>query len=293
MSLSRKQFIQNAGLAAAGALLSRLPLQALASTPNKSPKPFGIQVYSVKEAMQQDVRGTLNLLASFGYRQIESFEGPKGMFWGMDNSFSLFVSDYCGMKLVASHCDVFTGLEQKAAKAAKAGMQYLICPWLGPQKSIDDFRRFADRFNQVGEICRKNGLRFAYHNHDYSFKLLDGQIPQQVLMENTDPGLVDFEMDMYWVVTAGENPESWLKKHPGRFRLCHIKDRMKQPLTDNKNSSCVLGTGVIPFPGILKTARDNGMQYYIAEQEYYGNISTMKATRLNAGYLRRLIRWLY
>jgi sugar phosphate isomerase/epimerase len=93
--------------------------------------------------------------------------------------------------------------EQKAAQAGEIGMKYLICPFLGPQKSMDDFKRFADQFNKSGEICKKNGLRFAYHNHGYSFQPLDGQLPQDVMMTSTDASLVDYEMDIYWVVTAG------------------------------------------------------------------------------------------
>lgn len=256
----------------------------------RSSATFGIQVYSVKEDMQADFRSTLRQLASYGYRQIESFEGAEGMFWGMGNKgFAAYMKEL-GMELTASHCDVTKDLERKAAEAAEIGMRYLICPWLGPQKSIDEFRRFADSFNKAGEVCRKNGIRFAYHNHDYSFKPLDGQIPQQVLMENTDAALVDFEMDIYWVVTSGEQPEVWLKRHPGRFRLCHIKDRMKQPLPDNKNSSCRLGSGVIPFASILKTAKANGMLYHFAEQEYYERGTALESAKANAEYLRKRIR---
>jgi hypothetical protein len=103
------------------------------------------------------------------------------------------------MKMISSHCNINNKFEEKAADAASIGMKYLICPYLGPQKTIDDFKKAADNFNAKGEICKKNGLRFAYHNHGYSFQALDGQMPQDVMMQNTDPSLVDFEMDMYWV----------------------------------------------------------------------------------------------
>jgi sugar phosphate isomerase/epimerase len=290
MKQNRRNFLRNSGLAAASLGLGSSRLMALTADALEGAAPFGIQVYSVKEDMQADFRGTLKQLASYGYRQIESFEGADGMFWGMGNKgFAAFMKEL-GMDLTASHCDVTKDLERKAAEAAEIGMRYLICPWLGPQKSIYDFRRFADAFNKAGEVCRKNGLRFAYHNHDYSFKPLDGKIPQQVLMENTDSNLVDFEMDIYWVVTAGESPEAWLKQHPGRFRLCHIKDRMKEPLPDNKNSSCRIGKGVIPFSSILKTARANGMRYFFAEQEYYESGTALESAKANADHLRRLIR---
>jgi sugar phosphate isomerase/epimerase len=137
-----------------------------------------------------------------------------------------------------------------------------------------------------GEICRKNGIRFAYHNHDYSFKDLSGQFPQDVMMQNTDPALVDFEMDIYWVVTAGQDPEAWLKKYPNRFRACHVKDRIKN--STEHDASCVLGEGSIDYPAILKTAKAEGMQYYIVEHERYDNTTPLKAVEADAAYMKKL-----
>jgi sugar phosphate isomerase/epimerase len=165
-------------------------------------------------------------------------------------------------------------------------MKYLMCPYKGPQKSIDDFKKFADEFNQKGEICKKNGIRFAYHNHDYSFKPIGGQMPQDVMMQNTDPALVDFEMDIYWVVTAQEDPEAWLKKYPNRFRACHVKDRIKN--ATEHDASCILGEGSINFPKILKTARANGAEYYIVEHERWDNTTPLKAAEADAAYMKKL-----
>lgn len=89
-----------------------------------------------------------------------------------------------------------------------------MCPYLGTKKNLDAFKKYADAFNKSGEVCKERGMRFAYHNHDYSFKLVEGQYPQDVLIQNTDKSLVDFEMDMYWVVEAGQDPLVWLKKYP-------------------------------------------------------------------------------
>jgi len=208
---------------------------------------FGLQLWTVKEDMAADAKGTLKQLANFGYQQIESFEGKDGMFWGMKNTEFKKYLDGIGTKIVASHCDISKDFERKAAEAAAIGMSYLICPWKGPQKSIDEFKKFADEFNKCGEICRKNGIRFAYHNHDYSFKAVDGQLPQAVMMDNTDAALVDFEMDIYWVIVAGQNPEEWMKKYKNRFRSCHVKDRLKNPPSNPGDGSCVLGNGSINF----------------------------------------------
>jgi len=147
------------------------------------------------------------------------------------------------------------------------GMKYLICPYIGPQKSVDAWKTVTDRFNECGAICKKNGIRFAYHNHAYSFKAFSGMIPHDFIMDNTDPELVDHEMDIYWVVTGGADPIEYLEKYPNRFRLCHVKDRMAD--STERMASVNLGTGIIDFPKILKVAKDNGMQYFIMEQERY------------------------
>ena len=167
-------------------------------------------------------------------------------------------------------------------------MKYLICPYKGPQKEIDAFKKFADEFNQKGEICKKNGLRFAYHNHDYSFIQLNGEMGQDVMMKNTDPALVDFEMDMYWVITGGQDIETWLKKYPNRFRLCHVKDRKKGAAPTEKDASCDLGTGSIDYGKILKTARKYGMQYYIVEQERYDGTTPLKSAEACAAYMKKI-----
>lgn len=251
-------------------------------------KQFGIQLWTLREDIVKDPRGVLRQLSEFGYTQIESFEGGKGIYWGMSNTDFKKYMDELGMKLVASHCDISKDFEKKAAEAAAIGIKYLICPWKGPQKSIDEFKKFADEFNQKGEICKKNGIRFAYHNHDYSFAVQGGQMGQDVMMTNTDPALVDFEMDIYWVVAAAQDPMAWFDKYPNRFRLCHIKDRSKTPGTDNGKNSVELGTGTIDFSKILKAAKAKGMEYFIVEQEAYPNGTPLEAVKTDAEYMKKL-----
>jgi len=252
----------------------------------KKIKNFGLQLWSVRDDMGKDPRGTLKQIASFGYKQIESFEGAKGMFWGMTNKEFKSYMDELGMTIVSSHCDMRKDFEKKAADASAIGMKYLMCPYVGPQKSIDEFKKYADEFNTKGEVCKKNGIRFGYHNHDYSFKEVDGQLPQDVMMKNTDPSLVDFEMDIYWVVTGGQDPQEWLKKYPSRFRACHVKDRIKN--ATEHDASCVLGEGSINFPKILKTAKSLGMEYYIVEHERWDNTTPVKAAEADAAYMKKI-----
>ncbi|HQV56192.1 MAG TPA: sugar phosphate isomerase/epimerase [Chitinophagaceae bacterium] len=290
MSYNRRKFIKTSGSITSGLMLANMSGLSLLDACNKPGKigDFGIQLYTLRDDMPKDPKGVLKQIAGFGYKQIESYEGPNGMFWGMSNiDFKKYMDDL-GMKIVASHADINKDFEKKADEAAAIGLKYLICPWLGPQKSMDDYKKAADNFNKKGEICKSNGIRFAYHNHDYSFKPIDGQLPQDVMMNNTDASLVDFELDMYWVATAGEDIEAWLKKYKNRFRLCHVKDRSKTPGTNNSQNSVDLGTGSINWPSVLKTAKENGMKHFIVEQEYYAGTTPLKAVEVNAGYMKSL-----
>jgi sugar phosphate isomerase/epimerase len=208
------------------------------------------------------------------------------MFWGMTNTDFKKYMDDLGMEFITSHCNIEKDFEKKAAEAGAIGMKYLICPSRGSMKTLDDFKRTADDFNAKGEICKKNGLRFAYHNHEYPFKEIDGKMPQDIMMANTDPALVDFEMDIYWVVTGKQDPEVWLKKYPNRFRLGHLKDRM--PNSTERDASCTLGTGFIDYPKIVKTAQANGMKYFIVEQERYDGSTPLKCIEADAAYMKKL-----
>ena len=285
MPQNRRKFLQTTGLLAAGSLLAGNEL--FAETQGKKLKHFGIQLWTLRDVIAAAPKATLKDLASYGYTQIESFEGAQGIFWGIDHKdFKKYMVDMC-MTIISSHCDIDKNFEKKAEAAGSIGMKYLICPWKGPQKSIDDFKRIADDFNKKGEICKKNGLRFAYHNHGYSFKELNGQMPQDVMMQNTDPNLVDFEMDIYWVVTGGADPIKYLQKYGDRFRLCHVKDRMKDAKSDD--ASCVVGEGSIDFKSILKVAKKNGVRYFIIEQERYDNTTPMKAAEADAKYMKTLM----
>ncbi len=289
---NRRNFLKLSGGVAGSLLLSQFSGSSLLAScsprTSKNKRPFGLQLYTLRDVLPADPKGILKQVAAFGYEQIESYEGKEGMFWGMSNKAFKTYMDELGMTIVSSHCDISKDFERKAAEAAAIGMKYLICPNKGAQTSLDAFKKFAAEFNVKGEICKKYGLRFAYHNHDYPFKKLEGQFPQDVMMSETDPALVDFEMDIYWVVVAGEDPTEWIKKYPKRFRLCHVKDYSKTPVTNNSSNSVNLGTGTIDFASILKVAKADGMQYYIAEQEAYPSGSSLQAAKEDAVYMKGL-----
>lgn len=303
-SKGRRQFLKQASLMSAAALaapaISMLGLsgcsgeqpqpEATAETAGGSgATPFGIQLWTLREAFPENPREVLQQLAGFGYRQIETFEGAEGMFWGMGHrEMKTFIEDL-GMQLVSGHCNVMENFEQKVEQAAEIGMEYLVAPYLGPQESLDDYRRTAEIYNEKGRLCREAGLRFAYHNHEYTFMPhADTEVlPQDIFMQETDPERVEFEMDVYWVVTAGQDPAAWMRKYPGRFTLGHIKDRAEVG-ADVMRASTTLGTGIIDFAQFLPLAKEHGMKRFFVEQEEYEGITPIAAAEAGAAYMSKL-----
>jgi sugar phosphate isomerase/epimerase len=285
---SRRTFIRNGGLLALTVPLSKVALAATSSRLTA----YGIQLYMVRDAMEKDPLGTLKQLGQMGYTQVESYGGSKGIFWGMSNTEFKKTANGYGLSLISTHYndDDNITFEKKAELAAEIGMKYLICPWKGPQKSIDDFKRIAEDFNHRGEVCKKHGLRFAYHPHDYPYKKVDGKLPIDVLLAGTDKALVDYQMDFYYTVTGGYDPEAYLKKYKGRFTLCHMRDVLKQrlPAASKEESACDLGQGIINYPHLLKVAQDNGMKYFFVEQSRYYQETEMQSAQVNAAYMKHL-----
>ncbi len=248
---------------------------------------FGIQLYTLRDVIGGDTKSVLKQISDFGYAQIEGYEGMQGMFWGMGHkAFKAYLDDI-GLDMISSHCNIRQKFEEKAAQAGEIGMKYLICPFIGPQKSKEDWDKIIVLFNDCGEICRKNGLKFAYHNHGYTFQEIDGIMPQDYLMDHCDASTVDFELDIYWAVTAGADPKSYFEKYPNRITLGHVKDRLKDSGTE-ANASCDLGTGIIDYADILSVAESNGMQYIIMEQERYDNSTSLMSAKVGAHYLKNL-----
>lgn len=286
MNINRKQFLKLGGSAAGAIALSPLTHNLFTGENTSRIKTFGLQLYTVRDLFEKDPRGTLKQIAAMGYKQVEGYERAAGIFWGLTNIEFKNYMDELGMTFISSHCEIEKDFEKKAEEAAAIGMKYLIYNWPFSQQPIDEYKKKAELFNKCGEVCKKVGIHFAYHNYESSFQLVNGIYPHDLLMKETDPSLVDHQMDIYWVVSAGQDPETWLKKYPGRFRLSHIKDRVNG--TTKKEDTCDLGTGSIDFPSILKTAKKNGMKYFIVEQEHYPNSTPMKSAEADAEYMRKL-----
>jgi sugar phosphate isomerase/epimerase len=290
MNYQRRDFLKlTGGLSSAIALASVTGKFGLSNNffeESKKLKAFGLQLYSLRDIFPKDPKAVLKQVADMGYKQVEGFERDKGIFWGMSATEFKSYMESIGLTMLSSHCDTTKDFEKKAAAAAAVGMKYLIFPFEGADKTIDDYKKYAEDFNKKGEICKKNGIRFAFHNHDFSFKAINGVFPQDILMQNTDPSLVDFEMDMYWVVTPGQDPVAWLKKYPKRFPLVHVKDRTKN--ATDRADSCTLGQGNIDYPSILKEAKKYGVKYYIVEQEKYEGTTPIDSAKADAEYMKKV-----
>jgi sugar phosphate isomerase/epimerase len=284
MNNSRRDFLRNSALAG---LACSMPFKNELMAMAANSKPFGIQLWTVKQALYKDTMGVLKQLAAAGYKKVEGFEGDKGLFWGMKHTEFKKVMDDLGMNFVSSHCENTMDFERKAAQAGEIGMKYLICPHKGAQPSIDNYKKFADEFNNCGEIAKKNGLRFAYHNHDYSFIPMNGVVPQDVMMKNTDPKIVDFEMDLYWTRVAGIDPLAYMDKNPNRFKLVHVKDLVKTN-TPKGHESCVIGKGTIDYKTLLPQVAKRGVQHMILEQEDYTGTNEVDAAKVDAAYVKTL-----
>lgn len=261
---------------------------------------IGIQIYSVKDILEQDLRGVLQQLADMGYKEIESYPGSQGHYYGMEpKAFAEMLSEL-GLTLVSSHfgsgssthnaeswhqATMLSRFDELVENAAKTGQKYLTCSWMDQslRNTPEDLAKTAELFNQVGEKCKQAGMTFAYHNHSFEFDKVGDHVLYDFILENTDPELVKYEMDIYWLVAAGKDPLAYFEKYPNRFPLGHVKDMDKQD--SQKNS--VIGKGAIDYPTILKAARESGMKHFLVEQETFVQPS-IEAMKENIDYLSAL-----
>lgn len=270
------------------------------SSTGQSLGPIGLQLYSVKDVLEQDLRGTLQKLAEMGYKEVESYPGSQGHYYGMGpQEFSEMLNDL-GMTLVSSHfgsgaanqeaatwhqATMLSRFEELVDKAAQTGQKYLTCSWMDQslRNTSDDLKRTAELFNKTGEICKKAGLVFAYHNHDFEFKKVGEDVLYDFMLENTDPDLVKYELDIYWVAAGGKDPLDYFKQYPNRFPLGHIKDMDK----DDNSKNAVIGKGKIDYVKILKAAKSSGMKHFLVEQETFTQPS-LDAMEESFNYLSNL-----
>lgn len=276
--MRRREFLK----CSTATLLAGSSLAALAN-PTGTLKKYGCQLYSVRDLMPKDPKGVMTSLAKMGYTQFESYSSDP--FWGMSpKECKKFLKDL-GVKMISSHTQMKEIDDAFAAQAAEAGLSYVICPFIGMQPGEDAWKKRADDFNVKGAICKKHGIKFGYHNHSYSFAFVSGIKGQMVLIENTDPDLVCFELDMCWSEAAGENTMAHLDKYGNRYELCHVKQLVvKEP----KPKQTDLADGIIDYAKLMRSAKDNGIKYFLVEQEQYPT-SPMASMENNAAYMKNLV----
>jgi sugar phosphate isomerase/epimerase len=291
---TRRKFLKNAtalvgAVGAVGGWSSVLSLSACnTSNRESSGGVFGIQLYSLRDIIQNDFPGLLRHLANFGYKEIESFEGPQGFLWGMDPKECRQYLGDLGLQMIASHVNIFNDFEEKIDLAVEMGLKYLICPYLGRQENLEKYKRFAEVLNEKASLCQAAGLGFAYHNHDYTFEELEGEYPQKILLDYTQPNAVFFELDLYWAEVAGQNSMQWLEKYASRTPLVHIKDKSKELSENGQYSSVDLGTGSMNYQSLIPRIRQLGIPHLIVEQEHFPGGNSLEAVQRGAKFLKSL-----
>ncbi len=304
--MKRKDFIQQVGLLSAASALSME--QLFASTWVKSSfdtlDKIGLGLFSLPSLLEKDFEGGIKMLAEMGYSELElygpyefSHESAKdrwntitpmlgfsgsGFFGRPADEVKSIFKEY-SMRVPSIHTDLDTmetNMDAFAKAAEVLGFEYITLPAIPDErrKTMDDYKKMADTFNGIGENAKKVGLKLAYHNHGYGLQEVDGQVPFQVMMDDTDPELVFLEMDVFWTTAGRANPVEYLKKYSGRYHMMHVKDM--KPITyfagDGSDAPqwielfpkmTTAGDGDIDLDTILKTANANGVKHFFVEQD--------------------------
>lgn len=288
---SRRIFIKNSALAIAGTtVLSREFLAAA-----KAKQIVGIQLYSVREDMKKDPAGTLKQLADMGYKYVEHANYVDRKFYGYSAAeFKKLLKDL-GLQMRSGHTVMnrqhwdddkkdFTDLWRWTVEdAAIIGQDYVISPWLDDsyRKNYDDLKRYMEVFNKSGELCKKSGMKFGYHNHDFEFReKLNGEPVYDIIMNNTDPKLVIQQLDIGNLYNGGAKAMDIVKQYPGRFSSLHVKDEIAATGGNEHYESTVLGAGIVNVKAVIDEVRKNSKNvHYIIEQESYQGKSTLDCAK--------------
>jgi len=282
MNTSRRSFLKKGAFALAGTtVLSRTVFAA-----PKGNVILGVQLYSVRDQMKADPLGTLKQLSGMGYKYVEHANYVDRKFYGSTASEFKKILDDLGLMMKSGHTvmgkdhwdetknDFTDKWKYTVEDAATVGQKFVISPWLDEslRKNMSDFKRYMDVFNKSGELCKKSGMKFGYHNHDFEFNTeLDGQKLFDLILTNTDPSLVVQQIDVGNMYGAGGRALDIMKKYPGRFELMHVKDEIKSEKGEMGGyESTVLGKGILPVKEIVDLGRKSGgTSHFIIEQESY------------------------
>jgi sugar phosphate isomerase/epimerase len=285
-SQSRRDFLRVSAAGALGVMAfsqysCRNASKKAASTVAAEPVSYniGLQLYTVRDAMAEDVPGTLKKVADAGYKYVELADYSDGKFYNYTPlDFKKLVNDL-GMEILSSHTQVegvgvtMDNARKMAEDHAVLGAKYCLQPWIVEEMrtSIATYQRMAANWNQIGAIMKEFGMQFGYHNHNFEFATVEGKVPYyDVMLAELDKDLVVMEIDLFWATKAGQDPVEMFNKYPGRFPLWHMKDMYthQPPFYDViKDDIAPVGEGVIDFKAILAAKEVAGMKYMIVEQD--------------------------
>lgn len=263
-AIGRRSILQGAmiGLAGvvAGCASKAVPVSATSSTvPNGV---LGAQLYTVRDLFRADWRGTLRALAAIGYRDVEFIS-----YQGNDLKEMRDELDALGMESNSTHVsadDAANRMEQRIEQALQMRHKLMVVPYLRPdQRTAQHYRDLAGTLNRAGALAREAGLTLGYHNHDFEFENvdgLDGVLPFDFLLANTDPGLVKIEIDFFWARKAKADPLAYFARDPGRYVACHLKDFRDGQMVP-------VGEGTIDFAAMFDAAETAGLQYFYVEHD--------------------------
>ncbi len=243
--------------------------------------PLGVQLYTLRAEMRSSVEATLARVRDIGYREVE--------FWSYYNRTPRQIKDAldaAGLRSPSAHVGLDALEGDQAARTFEAagiiGHRYLVVAWMPAEwrRTLEDWRRVADRMNRVGEAARAAGLQYAYHNHDYEFRPLEGRVPFDLLCEATDPRLVQIELDLFWITHGGADPLAFMRRWPGRVPMVHVKDRTPE------GRMVDVGAGAIDWRAIFARRRQAGIRHYFVEHDEPPD--PFASVRASYEYLRRL-----
>jgi sugar phosphate isomerase/epimerase len=289
-SFSRRKFLKTAAMASAAMAITRIPFE------RKPPAP-GLQLWSVREDLNKNPAGNVKALADMGYRKVEGFGYQNGKMFGMPASDFVKLLKDNGISMPSIHTvfqhkdydDTTKGLADSGKKTIdelhKLDVEYIINAYID-EKERNDPQRITKLMHAAGEYTHKAGLKFGYHNHNFEFttKAADGRSLMEWLLQEVDPKVMDLEMDIYWVKSAGQNPLDWFHKYPGRWKLCHVKDMS----ATGKHESIEVGDGNINFNEIFKQRKQAGFVHYIIELEDY-KTTPMEGVKKSLAGFKKLV----
>jgi sugar phosphate isomerase/epimerase len=299
----RRLLIQSIRLGAATLASAALPRRTSA---NPLGRPVGIQLFAVNKALQDDPAGTLQQLRAIGFGEVES-----AGFGSLSATQFRQLLDDAGLSCPSAHLTfdmnnlgaAFEDAHALGARYAASGSLHALAGGSGPAAaasrpamSLDEAQRTADIANRIGAAAKRAGLQYAYHNHDAEFADLGGGvIGYDLILRETDPELVKFEIDCGWMIFAGRNPIDYFKKYPTRFPMIHVKDFLTAagPGAAAGGASemlgAELGSGRIDYRPIFAAAKKAGLRHYFAEQEGpFSRVNQLQAARVDYEYLHSL-----